>query len=379
MEIDSYFKLVLLLGAVFTLMLALFLLFHPNKFFANRILGALAISWSISVFVFVVQSPSFFANYPHLYALLDVCTLLFFPLMFVYIRTYLYSDARYIKKFILHLLPAILYLIALLPFFIQTADTKIYMLEHNELPTWFRTVQNVFNLVIICQGIFYTIISLRILHKFEYFRTRRLSQYRLNSLKYLRLFIILNVLLWMIGTSGVFLEIFGISIPIDLFDIYYSGLTMLTFMLGVFTIKRPEFFAEEEDVRKLVISKNVTNNSEGEREADAEGYQTLLLYIQTEKPYLKNDLKMQDLVDATGMSYKRISEIFNNDFKKSFAGVINEYRIEMAISLIKDGFHIKHTLPHLAETAGFNSKTTFNRIFKNLTGQTPTEFIQSQK
>ena len=86
---------------------------------------------------------------------------------------------------------------------------------------------------------------------------------------------------------------------------------------------------------------------------------------------------MQDLVEGTGLSYKRISETLNNEFNQSFFDVINEYRTKAAIKLIDDGFHKDHTLVHLAEQAGFNSKTTFNRIFKKHTGQTPSEYIQS--
>ena len=86
---------------------------------------------------------------------------------------------------------------------------------------------------------------------------------------------------------------------------------------------------------------------------------------------------MQDLVNSTGLSYKRISEIFNVEFQKSFFDIVNDYRMKTAIDLINRGYHRQHTLLHLAEQAGFNSKTTFNRTFKKYTGQTPTEYIQS--
>lgn len=378
MEIESYFKLVLLLGAAFIFLLSMYLMFYPNKFFANKVLGALTFSWSITVFGFILQSPDFFAKYPHLFGTLDVCTLLFFPLMFIYIKTYLYKDARHFFKGIVHYIPAVLYILIFMPFFVLDADTKVNMYP-DKLPSWFRPMQNVFNVVIILQGIFYTIISLRTLHHFQYFRTRRLSQFQLSSLNWLKLFVISNVVLWIIGTTGAFLGIFGIAILIDLFDVFYLGLTILTLLLGVFTIQRPELFAEEEDIRKLSISKQVDIPKDADRANDTEGYELLLNYLKNEKPYLKNDLKMQDLVEGTGLSYKRISEMFNNEFKKSFFDVVNEYRLETAINLIKEGFHKQHTLPHLAEKAGFNSKTTFNRIFKKYTGQTPSEYIQSQK
>ncbi|WP_167606391.1 helix-turn-helix domain-containing protein [Maribellus sediminis] len=242
----------------------------------------------------------------------------------------------------------------------------------NDLPGWFRPLQNVFNLIIIFQGIFYTILSLRKLHHFQYFRQARISKFQLESLKWLRLFVIINVILWTIGTAGVFLEISGINIPIDLFALFYLSLTLLTLVLGAFTIRRPEFFSEKEDILHF----SVGIDKVGEKSVQPNDKEQLIKYLEEEKPYLKPDLKMQDMVEATGLSYKRISEIFNTELEKSFFDMVNEYRLQTALRLIREGYHKKHTLPYLAEQAGFNSKTTFNRTFKKYTGQTPTEYIQ---
>ncbi|MCY1719942.1 helix-turn-helix domain-containing protein [Prolixibacteraceae bacterium Z1-6] len=372
MAIDDYFSIFLLFGAVISLLFSFFLLFYPNRFYANKVLGFLIFSWAVTVFTYMVQSSDFLLRFPHFYALLDVFVLLFFPVMYIYIRTYLYTDARKIRKNVVHFIPGILYLIIFTPFFIQDTETKIRMIQ-NDLPGWFRPLQNVFNLVIIFQGIFYTILSLRKLHHFQYFRESRLTKFQLESLKWLRLFVIINVILWTIGTAGVFLEISGINIPIDLFALFYLCLTLLTLVLGVFTIRRPEFFSEEEDILKFAFK---SGSSSTDKKTVTQEKELLLKYLEDEKPYLKPDLKMQDMVEATGLSYKRISELFNNELKKSFFDMVNEYRFQTALNLIREGYHKKHTLPYLAEQAGFNSKTTFNRTFKKYTGQTPTEYIQ---
>ncbi len=371
MEIDNYFSIFLLFGAVLSLLFSIFLLFYPNRFYANKVLGFLIFSWAVTVFAYMVQSSDFFLRFPHFFASLDVFVLLFFPLMYIYIRTYLYTDARKIRKNLVHFVPGILYLIIFTPFIIQDSETKIKMIQ-NDLPGWFRPLQNVFNLVIIFQGIFYTILSLRKLHHFQYFRQSRLKKFQLESLKWLRLFVIINVILWTIGTAGVFLELSGIIIPIDLFALFYLCLTLLTLVLGAFTIRRPEFFSEEEDI--LRFSTGV--DKVGEKSVQPNDKERLIKYLEEEKPYLKPDLKMQDMVEATGLSYKRISEIFNTELEKSFFDMVNEYRLQTALRLIREGYHKKHTLPYLAEQAGFNSKTTFNRTFKKYTGQTPTEYIQ---
>jgi AraC-like DNA-binding protein len=181
----------------------------------------------------------------------------------------------------------------------------------------------------------------------------------------------------MVGTTGAFLEIFGVIIFIDLFKVFYMGLTFLTILLSVFTIQRPHLFSENENLNQNVANRQSATLSEEEQKTNKMDYEFLANYLNAEKPYLKTDLKMQDLVEATGLSYKRISELFNNEFNKSFFDVMNEFRLQEAMRLMAEKFHIQHTLPYLAERAGFNSKTTFNRIFKKYTGQTPSDYIKT--
>jgi AraC-like DNA-binding protein len=376
MDLGNIFNVILLLGAALSALLAFYLFFYPTKFFANKVLGVLAFSWAMTDFGFMIQSPEYFERFPHSYALLDVFAIMFYPLMYIYLRTYLYEDTRKWKKNIIHLLPAMLYLVLFSPFFIQGSESKALMIQEQSFPVWYVPLQVFFNLVIVGQGIFYSVLSLRKLHHFQYFRKVRLTRYQLGALKWLKLFISINVVLWLSGTAGFVLEVLQVNIEIDLFAVFYLGLTILTILLVVFTLRRPEFFAEEEDIVKYVYNKSQQVTSEDVIEGHSDK-DIVLAYFEKDMPYLKTDLKMQDLVNSTGLSYKRISEIFNSEIQKSFFDIVNEYRMKTALDLINRGYHRQHTLLHLAEQAGFNSKTTFNRTFKKYTGQTPTEYIQS--
>ncbi len=374
MIIESYFELILLMGGVLSFLLSMYLIFYPGNFFPNRILGALVFSWTVTVFVFILYSTDFYTRYVHLYAVFDVFTLMFFPLMYLYLRNYLYRDLKNPKRQFFHFIPAILYLFVFIPFFLQSGDAKLKMLEQG-FPLWYRISQSVFNIIIILQGVFYSIFCLREIHRFQYFRKKHLSKFQLSTLHWLRLFVLINIILWIFGTTGTILDILGIKIFIDLFKIFYAGLSLFTIILAIFTINRPELFSESEDIINLVRIKTPGNKTITDQNKD--DFEILSQFIEREKPYLKTDLKMQDLVDSTGITYKRISEVFNKNYNKTFYEVMNEFRLEEAKLLIEKGFHQDHTLNYLAEKAGFNSKTTFNRIFKKYTDQTPSEYIKN--
>ncbi|MFH6767852.1 helix-turn-helix transcriptional regulator [Gaetbulibacter aquiaggeris] len=375
MIIESYFELILLLGGVLSFLLSMYLIFYPGNFFPNRILGALVFSWTITVFVFILHSTDFYLKHIHVYAVFDFFTLMFFPLMYLYLRNYLYRDIKKPHLQLFHFLPALFYLLVFMPFFIKSADAKLKMIQDG-FPLWYTVSQTVFNVIIIIQGVIYTVFCLRTIHRFQYFRKKHLSKFQLSTLNWLRTFVFVNVILWVFGTTGAVLDILGIRLFIDLFKLFYAGLSLFTIILAIFTIKRPELFSESEDIINLVHInkasglKSITNQNN-------QDFKVLSQFIVEQKPYLKNDLKMQDLVESTGITYKRISEVFNKNFNKSFYDVMNEYRLEEAKVLISKGFHREHTLSYLAEKAGFNSKTTFNRIFKKYTDQTPSDYIKN--
>ncbi|TAL47100.1 MAG: AraC family transcriptional regulator, partial [Chitinophagaceae bacterium] len=75
----------------------------------------------------------------------------------------------------------------------------------------------------------------------------------------------------------------------------------------------------------------------------------------------------------------QVSLALNEGIKKNFYDVINGYRVEEAKRLLLDSKSKNFTILSVGFEAGFNSKTTFNTVFKKFTGVTPTEFREKQK
>ena len=101
-------------------------------------------------------------------------------------------------------------------------------------------------------------------------------------------------------------------------------------------------------------------------------------YVEKNKPYLNPDLKINDLASEINQSAHSISQVINQYLGQSFTEFINKYRVEEVKRRMVDDEYSKFTLMAIAENCGFNSKTSFYRIFKKVTGQTPAEYLKSQ-
>ena len=64
---------------------------------------------------------------------------------------------------------------------------------------------------------------------------------------------------------------------------------------------------------------------------------------------------------------------------KSFFEMLAWYRVEEAKRLIREDPEARLTVEDIAEQVGYNSKSSFNTVFKKLTGQTPSEFRRSSR
>ncbi len=95
-------------------------------------------------------------------------------------------------------------------------------------------------------------------------------------------------------------------------------------------------------------------------------------HMQEQQAYLDNQLTLSSLAEAIGVSTHHLSEVLNQQEGSNFYQFVNKFRIEHICKQMKQDQSGK--ILDLAMNAGFSSKSTFNVVFKQFTGQTPTQY-----
>ncbi|MDN3548822.1 ABC transporter permease [Mucilaginibacter aquaedulcis] len=99
----------------------------------------------------------------------------------------------------------------------------------------------------------------------------------------------------------------------------------------------------------------------------------------TERLYEDAELTLASLAQQLALHPHEVSRIINMVFKKNLNDFINEFRVRAVIRKMHDPAYNRYNLIGIAYESGFNSKTSFNRVFKEITGQRPASFRESTK
>ncbi|NVJ96716.1 MAG: AraC family transcriptional regulator [Alphaproteobacteria bacterium] len=172
---------------------------------------------------------------------------------------------------------------------------------------------------------------------------------------------------------------------IDHIWLLINGFFILATGLGALT--RPALFTS-----RLKAVHEAQTPTSGEDSSDHEKYMRSALdkekskalkedfeaYMAKEKPYLEGTLRMPDVAAKLGTSPHYLSQMINQELNDSFLAVVNRYRVEEVIHLMRDPARQKDTNLTLAFEAGFNNKNSFNRSFREFTGKTPSAFRQTK-
>ncbi len=98
--------------------------------------------------------------------------------------------------------------------------------------------------------------------------------------------------------------------------------------------------------------------------------------MEREQVYLIQDLTLASLASMAGVSSNDLSWLLNAFYKKSFYDFVNAWRVKAFEAKVRNQEHKNRTLLALAYEAGFNSKTTFNKAFKAVHQETPSNFVK---
>jgi AraC-like DNA-binding protein len=139
---------------------------------------------------------------------------------------------------------------------------------------------------------------------------------------------------------------------------------------GVFWI----YIKKNEDNSVIKETSEKYKNSSLSKEDRVSYQQKILKAIEEEKIYLNHDLTQANFAKKLSLSSHHLSEVFSFEFDKNFYQLINSYRIIEAKKILEQPTNKDYKIIAVAYDAGFKSKTTFNRVFKEQTGYTPTEY-----
>ena len=354
-----------LLGAAQGILLTLALLSvkgHHKP--ANRLLAALTLTIAIIIGGSVLLTTDYVFVYPHLSRLHHPFVFLGGPLLFLYIRTLTASDKRFETKDLFHFIPFVCCLLYLLPYYFQSAPEKMKYVETEYLGPYFGHWYYVRSAAFITQFLVYLTLIIVLIGRYTRGVRDRTSPEEQAILFQVRFFVIASLILWV----GVVLR-FTISYP-GTNLLVPLGASVLVYAMGYLEMRRSTLSPRIGDLAPAKKYEKSTLTAERAiRYLDK-----LVLCMETEKPFTDGDLTVQKLADRLSMSPSHLSQTINERLGQTFSDFINSYRIEEAKRKLVDPACKHLSVLGIAEEVGFNSKSSFNAVFKKHTDTTPSEF-----
>jgi AraC-like DNA-binding protein len=182
------------------------------------------------------------------------------------------------------------------------------------------------------------------------------------------------------------LVVFTVTFFIDIYQHFYSaieiinGLSLVNICLlilinGMFFrgIQQPIIFQGISMQDEVVISLN-----ENVKEIDKTKVEMIKKYMTEAQPFQNSRLTLNDLAQQLQISPKQLSQIINTQIGQSFIEFVNSYRLDMAKNRFLNPKDDKETILEIMYEVGFNSKSSFNTLFKVKFGMTPSQFKKSR-
>lgn len=99
-------------------------------------------------------------------------------------------------------------------------------------------------------------------------------------------------------------------------------------------------------------------------------------HMREQKPYLDGELTLTALAGQLAINPNQLSQVLNEGFGENFYRFVNRYRVEESKRLLLDPAFAHYNILGIAYEAGFSTKSTFNKTFKELTGLSPSTFVK---
>lgn len=342
------------------------LYFSKANRFSNRLLSILIFAIALWLVDDFMRTAKIYRLKPDLYFMPIFYSLSFGPLIYFYVKSLVNEDFRFKRIHLLHFIPVALQ--AALYFWLSS--------ESYAFKKWYwENVHRNITYRLEFDGTWvsmstYLILSFQLLRHYQVWVEENFSEVSKIRLNWLRIILSALLILCIQWLVEIILRDFGGLY----FEYNYSVeiLGVLALILGISGLKQSNLSGihydspakkDVQQIKALFIPDNaiMAKIREG---------------MERQQLYLNPTLTLVEFSQALKLNTKIVSRHINSGFQQSFNDFVNTYRVDEVKRRLTSENLERLTIMGIALDSGFNSKTTFNRIFKEFTGVSPSDFTQ---
>ncbi|WP_289657995.1 helix-turn-helix domain-containing protein [Flavobacterium panacagri] len=377
MNIDGLLNVMSWISVFVSLLLAFFLLTVKTKNkLANRLFALYLLFFAIdNIGIFI--SDDFVKSHFNLEFFRWTTCALTLPVFYLYIVSVCFTDFRLKTRHLLHAIPFIITNVAFTTrlYLLSDAEKRQFYDHRSQMPELYG-----FQLMLGFQIVIYSIAVFFVLKKY-----RELYQENYANPK-------TSIFKWLFQLAAVVFALYYLSMAknslryTDFNSLWIWANVMMQFLALVVTcwfvlnaLNYPELFRGIDS--KLELTKDMLHKhnetvqiKENQNEAIAAQIAVLKQYMNEKEPFLDPSLTIQELSNQIDIPVRDLSILINHHINQHFFDFVNEYRIQKAMSILKNPLKNDLTILEILYEVGFNSKSSFNTYFKKYTNLTPTAY-----
>lgn len=362
--------------------------FRRNR--VNLLIGLAFLILTYSAFVAGLVSSGLFVHFPALYRSGNLVALLFAPVVYLYLQAVI-RKTKLTAWDLLHLLPALVYLVDYWPVFVLPVSEKLSLIqaeiEDPVLFTMYRQTRffpdNFYTPFRTVQIAVYWLFSVRLVYQYSKTATRRIKYFGRDWLAWIKLFLGAMALIflpffatfWLLDAKVIFDMVHAVSGIMATF----TGIALLFYPNILYGLNAAdgEFQPGKQSIspkaEKPVRVIQLSSEKESTIRKKLEGV------MNEKKVYLKRGYTVHALAADTGIPEYLLTEYIQRSLKTTFPDLINEQRIAESCRLIASGAHEQYSIDGIAELSGFSNRNSYIMAFRKFKNSTPSEYIRSAK
>lgn len=382
MGITTIYILLNLLSVVNILLLVTFLSIRKNNTLPNYLLAFILSIPGLYLIDNILICSKYAEYFSYFFFVVQILANLFPIAVYYYIHLLLGDNKKFQPILISGTIILLIYSTGLLIYYLlMDAPCKLEYLKSLTSNTKYPISMDIYNIAFYMWQMIYLIVLFIQTTKYQKTVKQNLSDISSVKLVFIKQFVSLLMILdisLVILYSVIPMTIVDYGILPIIVSIIYSFI--IFFSIKNNAILNPDSYNKLNKINyQLIFGKNDNIEENFIRE------EKLLKHIETniinnfenQKIYRNPDITLSTLSELINEKPYLISKTLNKKFNKNFYEIINEYRINDAILLLKNFDAKQDKIDNIAFEVGFNSRATFYRAFKKITGKSPSEFVST--